>query len=252
MKSGALGVGLGAAGLDLPPGFEEIALRESGDAFAHARAIAPERGAGALVWVRRFDVAEFAVVLEPAEPLASARRALYLGMTALADALAGCAAAEKPVTVDWPDQMRLDGAVVGGGRIAWPDGAAETEPPAWLAFGAMVRTVVVGATEGGVFRIGSALEFEGSDSHDPSRIVESFARHLMLHVDAWLEKGFPKVGEQYLARLPRETGVRRGIASNGDLLVHRAGANGAAERVALLPRLARASWLDPETGLPWL
>ena len=54
----------------LPPGFSLVTLRESGDAFAHACAIAAEAGAATLVWVRRFDTVEFAVVLEPDAPLA--------------------------------------------------------------------------------------------------------------------------------------------------------------------------------------
>ena len=51
--------------LELPPLYDVVPLRELGDAFAHACAIADDRGAGTLVWVRRFDLAEFAVVLEP-------------------------------------------------------------------------------------------------------------------------------------------------------------------------------------------
>ena len=73
--------------LALPPLFTAVRLRELGDAFAHATSIAGERGAGTLVYVGRFDLAEFAVVLEPDEPLRQARRAFYAGMVALADAL---------------------------------------------------------------------------------------------------------------------------------------------------------------------
>ena len=47
-----------------------VTLREVGDAFAHAKANAAALGAGTLVFVGRFDLAEFAVVLEPDEPLA--------------------------------------------------------------------------------------------------------------------------------------------------------------------------------------
>ena len=61
--------------LDLPPVFRAVTLREVGDAFKHARTHAAELGAGALVFVGRFDLAEFAVVLEPDEPLRTARRA---------------------------------------------------------------------------------------------------------------------------------------------------------------------------------
>jgi len=51
--------------LDLPPPYTLVALREVGDAFAHAVGLAPAQGAGTLVYVGRFDLAEFAVVLEP-------------------------------------------------------------------------------------------------------------------------------------------------------------------------------------------
>src|SRR5258705_4898401 len=72
--------------LDLPPGYTLVALREYGDAFAHGCDIAAEAGAGTLVWGRRYDLVEFAVVLEPDEPFVSARRALFAGMNAAADA----------------------------------------------------------------------------------------------------------------------------------------------------------------------
>src|SRR5476649_1208850 len=83
--------------LDLPPGFHLVTLREVGDAFAHAKANAVELGAGALVYVGRFDLAEFAVVLEPDEPLRTARRAFYAGLVALADALLAHAPPEKEI-----------------------------------------------------------------------------------------------------------------------------------------------------------
>src|SRR6266576_2870444 len=116
--------------LDLPPPFRLVTLREVGDAFAHAAAVAAADGAGTLVHVGRFDLAEFAVVLEPEEPLRIARRALYAGLCALADALAVHAPPEKPIAFDWPDAVRVDGGLVGGGRLAWPAGAAEDDVPA--------------------------------------------------------------------------------------------------------------------------
>src|SRR6202043_3139406 len=131
-------------GLDLPPPFRPVVLREAGDAFAHARAVAATEGAGTLVHVGRFDLAELAVVLEPEEPLRSARRALYTGLCALGDALAALAPPEKPISFDWPDAIRVDGGLVGGGRLAWPPAADEDEPPTWLVFGAMIRIVAMG------------------------------------------------------------------------------------------------------------
>src|SRR5207249_8208892 len=111
--------------LDLPPPFRLVTLREVGDAFAHATRVATEEGAGTLVYVGRFDLAEFAVVLEPEEPLAGARRVFYAGMAVLVDALAALAPPETPIAIDWPDAVTVDGGLVGGGRLLWPAGAAE-------------------------------------------------------------------------------------------------------------------------------
>jgi biotin-(acetyl-CoA carboxylase) ligase len=251
MWSGPFGAGTGVASLDLPPMLSEIALRESGDAFAHASTVAAEAGAGTIVWVRRFDVAEFAVVMEPEAPLAEARRAFYLGMLATADALSAVVPPEKPLAFDWPDTIRLDGAVIGGGRLGWPAGARETEVPDWLVFGAVIRGAVHGDSAGGAFSLGSSLEVEGAEEVEPRRIVESFARHLMVRVDAFAEKGFTALGAEWLGYLPAEAGATRGIDGNGDLLVRREGAR-TAERLPLVPRLAAPAWRDPATGLPWL
>src|SRR5207244_2361569 len=147
--------------IELPPPYTLVRLRESGEAFSHALNIAGESGAGTLVYVGRFDLAEFAVVLEPTEPLHTARRAFYAGMVALADALRAYAPPNKAVTIDWPDAVRVDGGLVGGGRFGWPASVKEEEPPPWLVFGAMIRTVAMTDQEPCAHPLGSALEQEG-------------------------------------------------------------------------------------------
>ncbi len=233
--------------LDLPPGYRLVTLREVGDAFAHASAHAAELGAGALIYVGRFDLAEFAVVLEPEEPLRTARRAFYAGMAALGDALLALAPPEKQIRFEWPDAITVDFGLVGGGRFAWPPGD-ETEPPAWLVFAGMIRTVSLAEGEPGLRPLSAALEEEGFEGGS-GRLVESFARHLMLQIDAWQAHGFSEVARRYLSRLAPEKGARRDIDANGDLLVRRMGTT-AVERRALVPALAAPSWLDPETGGP--
>jgi Biotin/lipoate A/B protein ligase family len=235
--------------LDLPPPYRLITLREVGDAFAHAVKVAAVEGAGTLVHVGRFDLVEFAVVLEPEEPLATARRALYAGLAALADALAVHAPPERPITFDWPATVRVDGGLVGGARLGWPQRAEESEPPPWLVFGAVIRTVAMGDAEPGLRPLSAALEEEGFDDLGSGRLVESFARHLMATIDAWHENGFGEVAKGYLARLVPEPGVRRDIDDNGDLLVRRV-ARSAPERRPLLDALASPAWLDPATGGP--
>jgi len=238
-----------APALDLPPAFRLVSLREVGDAFARAQEIAADEGAGTLVWVGRFDLVEFAVVLEPDEPLRAARRALYAGMAALADALAVHAPPEKPIAFDWPDAIRVDGGLVGGGRLAWPVDAREDAPPAWLVFGASVRTVTMSDAASGLRPIEAALEDEGFDDLGSGRLVESFARQLMVLIDAWQESGFGVVAQSYLTRLSTEPGVERTIDGVGDLLVRRKGKLDV-KKHRLLPAVAVPSWLDPNTGGP--
>ena len=238
-----------APALDLPPAFRLVSLREVGDAFARAQEIAADEGAGTLVWVGRFDLVEFAVVLEPDEPLRAARRALYAGMAALADALAVHAPPEKPIGFDWPDAIRVDGGLVGGGRLAWPADVREDSVPPWLVFGASVRTVAMSDAAAGLRPIEAALEDEGFDDVGSGRLIESFARHLMVLIDAWEESGFGVVAQSYLTRLPAEPGMERTIDGAGDLLVRRKGKLDV-KKHRLLPALAVPSWLDPNTGGP--
>lgn len=242
-----------ASELSLPPPFTAVRLRELGDAFAHASAIAPEQGAGTLVYVGRFDLAEFAVVLEPEQPLAQARRAFYAGMVALADALAAYAQPETSITFDWPDSILINLRMVGGGRLGWPPGTGEDETPPWLVFGGVIRTVSMTGSEPGLNPLVTALEEEGFTDGMSNRVVESFARHFMLALDSWQESGFGAVAKSYLARLPAEPGLRRDIDENGDLLLRRNGVGLgklAIERQALLPRLGQPAWFDPQSKGP--
>jgi hypothetical protein len=235
--------------LDLPPPFRLVALREIGDAFAHAITIAADAGAGTLVQVGRFDVAEFAVVLEPEEPLRTARRALYAGLAALGDALAVHAPPERPITFDWPATIRIDGGLVGGARLGWPLGVDEDAPPPWLVFGAMIR--IVADQEPGLHPLTATLDSEGFADLGAPRLLESFARHLMVHVDAWQQHGFATVARSFLSRLAVEKGVRPSIDDNGDLVLGRIDTD-AIKRQSLLSALEEPSWLDPATGDPTL
>jgi hypothetical protein len=235
--------------IDLPPPFTLVRLRESGDAFTHALGIAEQSGAGTLVYVGRFDLAEFAVVLEPNEPLRTARRAFYAGMVALTDALRAYAPPNKSVTIDWPDAICIDGGLVGGGRLGWPPSVKEDEPPPWLVFGAIIRTVSVTDAELGIHPLSSALEQEGFGDAGAFQVTESFARHLMLAVDTWQVDGFDGVAREFLSRLSPERQVSSRIDENGDLVLHRVGTD-KPERRELVKTLAAPSWFDPKLGGP--
>jgi hypothetical protein len=241
----------GASVLDLPPAFRLVTLREAGDAFAHARAIASEEGAGTLVYVGRFDLAEFAVVLEPEEPLRIARRAFYAGMVALRDALAAHAPPERSIKFSWPDAIRIDGGLVGGGRLAWSPGVSDADPADWLVFGGSIRTVAMDSRESGLRPLATALEEEGFSDVGSAQVVESFARHLMVAIDAWRANEFAAVVSAYLENLEKEKGAIPALDANGDLLVRWRGQK-EPDRHALVPALENPSWLDRATGGPRL
>lgn len=237
--------------LDLPPGYTLVALRELGDAFAHGCEIATEAGAGTLVWVRRYDLVEFAVVLEPAEPLASARRALFAGMNAVADAIAAHCPPEREISFEWPDAIKFDGGLLGGARLAWPSDCKEAEVPAWLVFGVMLRAADMAHVEEAEAAAGVSLLSEGFEMIDTDAIIASFARHLMTAFDLWNERGFEPVARDYLERLPkRKAGERRAIDLNGDLLVRLPTGSRRPDRASLVDALVKAAWYDPQPRGP--
>lgn len=231
----------------LPPGFSLVTLRESGDAVAHAQAIAAEAGAATLVWVRRFDIVEFAVVLEPDAVLGEARLAHYLAMNALADALAVHCPPERPILFGWPDALIYDHGLIGGGRLAWPKECGEDDVPDWLVFGAMLRATTM--TPFAMGQTGVGMAEEGFEEVDAVDLIESFARHLMLGVTQWQSDGPKAVARRWLDRLDKVVGVRHGIEANGDLI---ASSQSGTERRSLVEALGRVDWLDRDNGGPKL
>ena len=239
--------------LDLPPGFDLVALRERGDAFAHACAIAGDAGAGTLVWVRRYDLVEFAVVLEPDEPLSSARRAHYAAMNAIADAIAAHCPPEREVSFRWPDAILFDGALLGGVRLGWPADCAGEETPGWLVASVILRAADMIHVETGLAPDGTSLMGEGFELPDTEALIGSFARHLMTAFDRWSERGFQAIADDFFSRLPiHKAGERRGIDVNGDLLVHPPLERGPAQRTPLVPALEAAEWYDAASSAPKL
>lgn len=239
--------------LDLPPGYTLVALRELGDAFAHACEIAAEAGAGTLVWVRRYDLVEFAVVLEPDEPLRTARRALFAGMNALADAIAAHCPPEREVLFDWPDAIRFDAGLLGGGRLGWPTECGEDSIPQWLVFGVILRAADMAHVPEMQGASGVSLLSEGFEMVETDAIIESFSRHLMTAFDRWKERGFEAIAGDYLERLPKhKAGEIRRIDVNGDLLVGLPAGREAPARSSLVDALRRATWYDAQARGPKL
>jgi biotin-(acetyl-CoA carboxylase) ligase len=196
--------------------------------MARAMALAAERGAGTLAWVRSAARAEAAVVLEPEMPLAAARLAFLAAANALADALAAFGPPEIPVEFAWPGRLLVNGAGCGTVRLAAPPGAAEDAMPDWLVVGMEVRLTLSLPMEPGEVPDLTALTEEGWEPLSATELTAAWARHLMAGLDDWQARGPKRLSERYLARLAESRdlpGLRRGIdPATGDLVLEQEGA----------------------------
>lgn len=184
----------------LPPLYTPVVLPGPG-AFDHACGRAGELGAAALVWTDRRDRLELAVVLEPEEPLGLALRALYVGSVALGDAIGALGPPNKPVTFGWPDRVEVDGACVGGVRLA--AGPVEGGVPSWLVLGAEIDVTGDLDDPAPGRHVGhTALWEEGFGEVEAPALVESFSRFFLSWTGRYVEEGFAPVRDAWLARAP--------------------------------------------------
>ncbi|WP_375457779.1 biotin/lipoate--protein ligase family protein [uncultured Enterovirga sp.] len=231
---------------ELPPAFSLVRIAGGTGAFEQACRLAGQEGAGTFVWSPGEEVLDLAVILEPDEPLRTARRAFFIGMTAILDALGSVAPPEKPLSVDWPGTIRFDGARLGGGRLAWPDACAEDHIPDWLVFSAALIASKDRAGEPGLTPGSTSLDEEGFGPEERDRLAEAFARHLLRGFVLWREDGFEAAAASYLARL----------SGDGRTMIDRSGhvrsAGDSPSGLAFVPALREPAWLDPGTGRPRL
>ena len=225
--------------LVLPPPYSPHRI-EAGDVLEEALRLAPEEGAGTLVWRHGGGVLAFAVVLEPEQPLAQARMAFFAGMCALGDALAAHCAPDRPVRFAWPDTVVYDAARLGGARFAVPGDCAATDVPDWMIFAVELIAERDHLVDPGAFPDSTSLkeeEFEPAED-----ILGSFASYLMLWFDRWAHQGVQGVVEHYLARLdrPLEAGARS--LADGDLVERLA--SGEMRQETLADGLAACRWRD--------
>ena len=230
--------------LILPPPYAQH-LIAAGDVLDEALRLAPDEGAGTLVWRHGGGVLAFAVVLEPDRPLAEARMAFFAGMCAIGDALAAHCAPDRPVRFGYPDTILYDAARLGGARFATPAPCAETQVPDWMIFAVELIAERDHLTDPGAFPDSTSLKEEEFDPAE--QIVESFASYLMLWFDRWAHKGFQVLAERYLEALdpPMEAGVR-GLA-DGDLMERLP--SGKFSRHGLAEGLAACRWRDDKGPL---
>jgi BirA family biotin operon repressor/biotin-[acetyl-CoA-carboxylase] ligase len=239
----------------LPPIYRGVGIARGG-AFAHAldRVAGGDVEAGTLVWTRRADRLDCAVVLEPDQPLAASLPVVYVALLGLSDALGALGPPNIPVTFGWPDRIEVNGATVGGVRLAVAEarGAADAIPD-WMVLGVSVQVHGFPDDDSPGLRADrTALHEEGFGEVEALPLLESFSRHFLAWMNTWQDDGFDQVCAAWVARAAdydgevaltvageELTGIFTGIDGVGGLLL---GMRDGVRRVPLEAALREPSW----------
>ncbi len=188
-------------------------------------------GAGDVLWSKRQDVADLAIVLEPEIPFENAVQMIPLTMVACGDCLGVVTPPQVGVSFHWPNAIKVNDGLVGHVR-----GISSTQTPGavpdWLILGLSVRLRHNRKNfEPGDDPAITALSEEGCEDLTRSQFIESFTRHFLTWINQWNDDGFKPVHAAWLFRAGEmneeaiiETGENNiegaflGLDENGNLL----------------------------------
>jgi biotin-(acetyl-CoA carboxylase) ligase len=181
----------------LPPLYTLTAVGAGSDAFARAAELAAGPAEdGTIVWSRRPDRLDCALVFRPDTPLPEALPVVYPLALGLGDAFGALAPPIVALHFRWPDGIEVNGGLAGGLRARWESGIAPEEAPGWLVVGICVN--VASDDAGSPER--TSLQAEGCADITAIGLLESFSRHALAWINRWQEDGFAPVRAAWLSR----------------------------------------------------
>ena len=226
-----------------PPGFPPLlkGVATQGDPFAEAQAHAA-RGCdgGTLVHHVAADRLRAAIVFAPEVPLAEAMAMLPVCGIGFQNALGALAPPEVAVALTWDGRVRVNGATCGGLRVAAP-GRDETAVPDWLVVGLEVAVRRDGVEPGERPETTDLFE-EGCGAVCPERLLEAWARHMLVWLHRWSGEGAAPVHREWTGML---AGLGEDVARGG----HEGRFLGVDERFGMLIREGATTRLRPLTDL---
>ncbi len=183
-----------------PPLFtgERLAAGQDPMAKAVSRA-ALGTDAGLVVWSAEVETARAAMVLAPEVALDRATTVAFALALGLGDALGALAPPEVAVHFVWPGGLRVNGARVGRLRAA----AATDNPgavPDWLVVGIEVGVAPARGDEPGEDPERTWLSEEGCAEITAIRLIDAWARHALVWINTWQDRGIGAVHEAWRAR----------------------------------------------------
>lgn len=182
-----------------PPLFSGEVVPRHTDPFdkAVSRAIAGV-DSGTIFYSEAVDTLRAALVLAPETPLEEAIQAVYVAQIGLAESLGALAPPEVPVHFQWPDRIKVNGAVCGSVRFA-ADVSDANAHPNWLVIGIEVPFLPVGG-EPGDNPNQTCLHEEGCVNITPMALLESWSRHTLLWLNYFMDSGFERVHNEWRPR----------------------------------------------------
>jgi biotin-(acetyl-CoA carboxylase) ligase len=153
---------------------------------------------GTIFYSQAGDVLRAALVLAPETTLEEAIQAVYVAQIGLAESLGALAPPEVPVHFQWPDRIKVNGAVCGGVRFA-TDVSDPGAHPGWLVIGIDVPFIPA-SDEPGENPNETCLLEEGCSEIEPMALLESWAKHTLLWLTYLLDDGFERVHNEWRPR----------------------------------------------------
>jgi BirA family biotin operon repressor/biotin-[acetyl-CoA-carboxylase] ligase len=166
------------------------------DPFEKAQAWARrEAEPGLIVWAENSDTMRAAVTFAPEVPLIEALPgAVFATLLGINDALGALAPPAMAVHFVWPDRIMVNGAWCGRIRAA----AASNDPgtvPDWLVVGIEMPLLPQNDDNPGHHPDETTLFAEGCTDLPAARLIESWARHMLVWINRFLEDGFAPLHE---------------------------------------------------------
>lgn len=162
-----------------------------------------------------------ALVLAPEVALEDAMAMVFAASLGLSDALGALAPPEVGMHFDWPGGILVNGAHCGTVRAAASAGDRGAVP-LWLVVGFDLAVTLPEATEPGADPTVTALHEEGCMDVDPFELLESWSRHTLVWINAWLDEGMRRLHAAWrgkAATLGKEVAVEIGGARHEGLFV---------------------------------
>ncbi|WP_100639188.1 biotin/lipoate--protein ligase family protein [Marinobacter salexigens] len=180
---------------------------------------------GTIFYSEADDTLNAALVLAPETPLEDAIQAVYVAQIGLAESLGALAPPEVPVHFQWPDRIKVNGALCGNVRFA-ADVSDPKAYPNWLVIG-VTMPFTQKAGEPGENPNETCLYEEGCVDITPMTLLESWSKHTLLWLTYFMDSGFERVHNDWRPRCdtlgkviekPRQ-GIFVGLDEKGRMLL---------------------------------